>query len=138
MEDPFGSRGNQIIIPAHAAGATDRLESSLAANHLKSCSTFRTLLADCRSLGDDLLYAMPALAAPGDMAEQPRHYLISARGWGASGWRSGGLRGLRSARTWAAMGAAALPLLMLSMSAGLAVLTAWSGRRLGRPRLWQT
>jgi hypothetical protein len=47
--------------------------------HLPSCAACRALLADYRHLGDDLLFAAPAMAAPPGLTEQMRRRLAASR-----------------------------------------------------------
>jgi anti-sigma-K factor RskA len=66
------------LIPAYALGATDRDESEAVEAHLPSCAACRGLLVGYRSLGDDLLYAVPAMPAPAGLTERMRRRLASS------------------------------------------------------------
>jgi anti-sigma-K factor RskA len=67
------------LIPAYALGATDARECRAVESHLPSCDACRALLAQYRSLGDDLLYAVPAMAAPAGLTERMQRRLPAAR-----------------------------------------------------------
>jgi len=76
------------LIPAYALGATDPDEGQAVESHLPSCATCRALLADCRRLGDDLLYAAPAMAAPADLTERMRRRLAASPAGASVPWWS--------------------------------------------------
>ncbi len=91
------------LIPAYALGATDREEGLAVEAHLPSCPECRALLVEHRSLADDLLFAMPPLAAPAGMAERMQRQLAAAQAQAAppsrwtrlrSGWALPALAGL--------------------------------------------
>jgi anti-sigma-K factor RskA len=67
------------LIPAYALGATDPDESQAVEAHVPGCAACRALLAEYRGLGDDLLYAVPTMAAPAGMTEHMRHRLAPTR-----------------------------------------------------------
>ena len=67
------------LIPAYALGAADPDESKSVETHLPSCAACRALLADYRRLGDDLLYSVPAMAAPAGLTERMRRRLAASR-----------------------------------------------------------
>lgn len=67
------------LIPAYALGATDPVECRAVESHLPSCDVCRALLAQYRSLGDGLLYAVPAMAAPAGLTECMQRRLVAAR-----------------------------------------------------------
>lgn len=69
----------ESLIPAYALGATDPDERQAVQMHLPSCAACRALLAEHRALGDDLLYAVPAMAAPAELTERMRRRLAPAR-----------------------------------------------------------
>jgi anti-sigma-K factor RskA len=68
----------QGLIPAYALAATDPDESQAVELHLPSCAACRAMLADYRRLGDDLLYAAPAMAAPAGLTERMQRRLAPA------------------------------------------------------------
>jgi anti-sigma-K factor RskA len=82
----------QGLIPAYALAATDPDESQAVEMHLPSCAVCRALLADYRCLGDDLLYAVPALAAPAGLTERMQRRLAPAPRKAAPGPSWAGLR----------------------------------------------
>lgn len=65
----------QTLIPAHALGATDPEEAGQLDAHLRVCARCRALLADYQVLSDDLLYAIPPVAAPPELAHALRRRL---------------------------------------------------------------
>jgi len=67
------------LIPAYALGATDAEECRAVESHLPSCDACRALLAQYRSLGDDFLYAVPAMTAPAGLTERMQRRLVAAR-----------------------------------------------------------
>ena len=67
------------LIPAYALGAADPDESEAVEAHLPSCAGCRAALADFRSLGEDLLYSAPAMAAPAGLTERMRRRLAAPR-----------------------------------------------------------
>lgn len=67
------------LIPAYALGATDPGESRAVEAHLPSCAACRARLAEYRSLGDGLLYAVPAMTAPAGLTERMQRRLVAAR-----------------------------------------------------------
>jgi anti-sigma-K factor RskA len=60
------------LIPAFALGATNPDESQAVETHVAGCAACRALLAEYRDLGEELLYAIPPVAAPAGMAERLR------------------------------------------------------------------
>jgi anti-sigma-K factor RskA len=68
----------QGLIPAYALAATDPDESQAVEMHLPSCADCRVLLADYRRLGEDLLFAVPAMAAPAGLTERMQRRLAPA------------------------------------------------------------
>ncbi len=67
------------LVAAYALGAADPEESRTVEAHLEGCAGCRALLAEYRSLGEDLLYAVPPMAAPVGMAERMRGRLEPPR-----------------------------------------------------------
>jgi anti-sigma-K factor RskA len=67
------------LIPGYALGATDPDESQAVERHLPGCAACRELLAQYRGLGEDLLYAVPAMAAPAGLTERMRRRLALSR-----------------------------------------------------------
>ncbi len=64
------------LIPAYAIGAADADESATVEAHLPGCVECRSLLADYRALGEDLLFAAPVAAAPAGATEKLRRKLV--------------------------------------------------------------
>jgi len=100
------------LIPAYALGAADPDESNAVEVHLRSCAACRALLAEYRELSDDLLYAMPPMAAPAGLTERmrqrlaPAHHEAASRPW----WTR-----LRGALLMPALAAAVLLLLVTNL-----------------------
>jgi anti-sigma-K factor RskA len=67
------------LIPAYALGASDPVESEAVEAHLPSCAACSALLADYRRLGEDLLFAAPAMDAPAGLTERMRRRLAASR-----------------------------------------------------------
>lgn len=67
------------LLPAYAIGAVDPDECRAVEGHLRACATCRGLLAEYRDLGDDLLLAIPPMAAPAGITERMRQRLAPAR-----------------------------------------------------------
>jgi anti-sigma-K factor RskA len=69
----------EYLIPAYAMGATDPDESQAVETHLPGCTACRSLVAHYRRLADDMLFALPAAAAPAGLTERMRRRLEPAR-----------------------------------------------------------
>lgn len=63
------------LVPAYALGAADTDERRTLEQHLKVCADCRKLVADYRSMGNDLLYAAPLAPAPAGLTEDLRKRL---------------------------------------------------------------
>ncbi len=63
------------LIPAYALGAVDPDERQVVEAHLSSCPVCRALLDEHQLLVDDLLFAMPPMAAPVGITERMQRRL---------------------------------------------------------------
>lgn len=70
----------QSLIPAYAIGAADPEEAAQVEAHLVHCAACRALVAEYRQLAEDMLYAIPPVAAPPRIEEALRREISVGRG----------------------------------------------------------